>query len=624
MDSWILTIIIFLPLLGVAALMVSPAAGHQRIRHLAMLFSGATFVVSVVALLLFLQSTPDGYAFEASVAWLGATSGPDSAVDIRYHVGVDGISIWLLVLTTFLTPLAIWASFTSIREQVREYYALMLVLECGMLGVFCAVDLLLFYVCFEFTLVPLFFIIGIWGGPERRRAAGMFFIYTMAGSMLMFAGVLYLAWRASQQPEIGAFTFAFDDLYKLALAGNVSDPLTVREQWWLFLALFAGFAIKVPLFPVHTWLPLAHTEAPTAGSVILAGVLLKLGTYGLLRINLPMLPDATIMLAPFMATLAIVGIVYGALIAWVQEDIKKLVAYSSVSHLGFCVLGMFSLTEAGLRGSLLYMINHGLSTAALFLVVGCIYERYHTRSIHRIGGLAQRMPVMAFFLIFFTLSSIGLPGLNGFVSEFLVLLGTFTSAEQAGTSADQPGPLGWSYAAFAALGIILSAVYMLWMCQRVLFGPVVEPDGTPDRTTGLSVDLTPREVGILTPLAVLCLVLGLFPNLVLSTMGPALDREILARVMATGGAPAVLGADAISAGEASANGNLVQADHAIRLHDRSFMFVYGWHGQAEPRNEAELARVVPEKAHGQTSLPMAPEKQTALNSPAHGTVDGSE
>ena len=612
MMVWLLSAMIFLPLVGAVAVLVL-GRDDDGTRRMALGASVGTLALTIIVV----ATSLGGGVASRRVNWIHteASSPGGAAVRIDYHVDLDGISVWLVVLTAVLTPLAIAASFTGIGKRLKEYYALMLVLQTGMLGVFCARDLLLFYVFFEFTLVPLFFIIGIWGGPERRRAAGMFFIYTMAGSMLMFAGVLYLAWRASQQPEIGAFTFAFDDLYKLA--GNVSDPLTVREQWWLFLALFAGFAIKVPLFPVHTWLPLAHTEAPTAGSVILAGVLLKLGTYGLLRINLPMLPDATIMLAPFMATLAIVGIVYGALIAWVQEDIKKLVAYSSVSHLGFCVLGMFSLTEAGLRGSLLYMINHGLSTAALFLVVGCIYERYHTRSIHRIGGLARRMPVMAFFLIFFTLASIGLPGLNGFVSEFLVLLGTFTSAEQA-------GPLGWSYAAFAALGIILSAVYMLWMCQRVLFGPVLEPEGTPDRTTGLSVDLTPREVGILTPLAVLCLVLGLFPNLVLSTMGPALDREILARVMATGGAPAALGADAISAGEASANGNLVQADHAIRLHDRSFMFEYGWHGQAEPRNEAELARVVPEKMHGQTSLPMAPEKQTALNSPVHGTVDGSE
>ncbi len=433
MMVWLLSAMIFLPLVGAVAVLAL-ARDDEGTRRMALGASVGTLALTVIVV----ATNLGGGDASCRVNWIHTEASAPGGTDVRidYHVDLDGISVWLVVLTAVLTPLAIAASFTGIGTRLKEYYALMLVLETGMLGVFCARDLLLFYVFFEFTLVPLFFIIGIWGGPERRRAAGMFFIYTMAGSMLMFAGVLYLAWRASQQPEIGAFTFAFDDLYKLALAGNVSDPLTVREQWWLFLALFAGFAIKVPLFPVHTWLPLAHTEAPTAGSVILAGVLLKLGTYGLLRINLPMLPDATIMLAPFMATLAIVGIVYGALIAWVQEDIKKLVAYSSVSHLGFCVLGMFSLTEAGLRGSLLYMINHGLSTAALFLVVGCIYERYHTRSIHRIGGLAQRMPVMAFFLIFFTLSSIGLPGLNGFVSEFLVLLGTFTSAEQAGTSAD--------------------------------------------------------------------------------------------------------------------------------------------------------------------------------------------
>ena len=518
MDSWILTIIIFLPLLGAAALMVSPAAGHQRIRHLAMLFSGATFVVSVVALLLFLQSTPDGYAFEASVVWLGATSGPDSAVDIRYHVGVDGVSIWLLILTTFLTPLAIWASFTSIREQVREYYALMLVLECGMLGVFCAVDLLLFYVCFEFTLVPLFFIIGIWGGPQRRKAAYKFFIYTLTGSVLTFAGVLYLGYLGYVQT--GVFTLDIPTLTAMGQSGAI--PFNV--QWWLFLAFAAGFAIKVPFFPVHTWLPLAHTEAPTAGSVILAGVLLKLGTYGFCRLSLPMLPEGTFAFAPMMATLAVIGIIYGALAAWVQRDIKKLVAYSSVSHLGFCMLGLMSLKIAGVSGAVLYMVNHGLSTGALFLVIGMIYERYHTRNMDEIGGLARPMPWMAFFLILFTLTSIGLPGTNGFVSEFMVLLGTAISDQADGTPV---GPLGFGYVIPAATGIILSAVYMLWMCQQALFGPLKEPPHTPDTSTGLSKDLTRREIAILAPIAVICISIGVYPKAILSSLQPAVAANIL-------------------------------------------------------------------------------------------------
>ncbi len=424
-------------------------------------------------------------------------------------------------------PLSIWASFSAIRERVKEYYVLMLLLEAGMIGVFCARDLLLFYIFFEFTLIPLFFLIAIWGGPERRRAAGTFFLYTFAGSMLTFAGVLYLAYQAYALPPsrggVNIFTFDLEKLYQLQL-----DPAV---QWWLFLAFAAGFAIKVPLFPFHTWLPLAHTEAPTAGSVLLAGVLLKLGTYGFLRFSLPMLPHATVQFAPAMAILAIIGIIYAALVAWVQQDVKKLVAYSSVSHLGFCILGMFSLKTAGLTGSLLYMVNHGLSTGALFLVIGMVYERYHTRDFDRLGGLARPMPWLAFFLIVFTLSSIGLPGMNGFVSEFLVLLGTFTSR----SSANGPvGPLGVAYGVFAALGIILSAVYMLYMCRRLLFGPVKEPPHTPDLSGGLKPDLTPREIGILAPIAVACLVLGVYPNLLIRSIQPAAERQVLARVFDPG------------------------------------------------------------------------------------------
>jgi len=519
MDSWILTIIIFLPLLGAAGLMALPAAEPQRVRILALFVSAASFVLSVVALYLFLESPPAGYALEASAGWLDVSGGSAGPVDVRYHVGVDGVSIWLLVMTTFLTPLAIWASFSGIREQVREYYALMLVLECGMLGVFCAVDLLLFYVFFEFTLVPLFFIIGIWGGPQRRKAAYKFFIYTLAGSVLTFAGVLYLGY--SSYVNTGTFTL---DIPTLTALGRQDGAIPGDVQWWLFLALAAGFAIKVPFFPLHTWLPLAHTEAPTAGSVILAGVLLKLGTYGFCRISLPMLPEGTLAFAPLMATLAVIGIIYGALAAWVQRDIKKLVAYSSVSHLGFCMLGLMSLKMAGVSGAVLYMVNHGLSTGALFLVVGMIYERYHTRNIDAIGGLARPMPWMAFFLILFTLSSIGLPGTNGFVSEFMVLLGTAVSDQPDGTPA---GPLGYGYVIPAATGIVLSAVYMLWMCQKTLFGPVKEPPHTPDTSSGLSKDLTRREIAILAPIAALCIVIGVYPRFVLHTLQPAVAANIL-------------------------------------------------------------------------------------------------
>ncbi len=523
MSASILTLLIALPLVGAVAVAAArPAhdpAGCIRVGRQALAWSLGALVLAALAVYLFLTTAePGGTGLRFEAPWVGGPGGP---VDIRFHVAVDGLSLWLVVLAAGLLPLCIWSSFSAIRDRPRAYYALMLLLESGMIGVFCARDLLLFYVFFEFTLVPLFLLIGMWGGPRRHEAAATFFIYTMAGSMLTFAGVIVLAWLAwSLPPEaggVGRFTFDLQTLYDLRI-----DPAV---QWWLFIALAAGFAIKVPLFPFHTWLPLAHTEAPTAGSVLLAGVLLKLGTYGFLRLSLPMLPEASVALAPLLAGLAVIGILYGALAAWAQGDVKKLIAYSSVSHLGFCILGMFSLRPAGLTGSLLYMINHGLSTGALFLVVGMVYERYHTRAFDRLGGLARSMPQMAFFLVLFTLSSIGLPGLNGFVGEFLVLLGTFTSADPAhGTPA---GPLGVAYAAFAALGIVLSALYMLSMCRRLLFGPLRAPLETPDRSTGLSPDLTGREIGVLAPLALACVFLGVYPRPVIETIQPAVQRQIL-------------------------------------------------------------------------------------------------
>ncbi|MCZ6817057.1 MAG: NADH-quinone oxidoreductase subunit M, partial [Planctomycetota bacterium] len=460
----ILSVVIFLPILGSAVIFAQRSSEPSTVRRWAMGFSIVTLLAALLAAGLYATewATPGEHRLVERLSWMGTDDAASGGVQLQYHVGVDGISLPLLLLTALLTPLAIWSSFSSIQTRAREYYALMLLLHGSMLGVFCAHDLLVFYVFFEFTLVPLYFIIGIWGGPDREKAANMFFIYTLAGSMLTFAGVLYLGWLGSQHalgPDgLRFFSFDFDRLYELAAAGH----LTASVQGWLFIAFFAGFAIKVPLFPLHTWLPPAHTEAPTAGSVILAGVLLKLGTYGFLRLSLPMLPASSVSFAPIVGSLAVIGIIYGAVAAWVQSDIKKLVAYSSVSHLGFCLLGMFSLTTAGLTGSVLYMINHGLSTGALFLVVGMIYERYHTREMDQIGGLAKKMPIMAFFLIVFTLSSIGLPGLNGFVSEFLVLLGTFTSTEH----------LGIPFAVPAATGIVLGAVYMLHMARRVLFGPL--------------------------------------------------------------------------------------------------------------------------------------------------------
>lgn len=521
MSAWILTLVIFSPLVGVAAVLAAHRDRPARIRQIALGFSLLTLLLTVSAVVMYYRAddaTAGRFVLQDNVAWFGSSD--DGTVDIRFHVGVDGISLWLLVLTAFLGPLSIWGSFTGIQERVKEYYALMLLLQTGMLGVFCAMDLLLFYVFFEFTLVPLFFLIGIWGGPEKRRAANKFFIYTLAGSVLTFAGVLFIAYYGYLQT--GVFTMDIQALVRLGQSGRI--PADV--QWWLFLAFAAGFSIKVPLFPVHTWLPLAHTEAPTAGSVILAGILLKLGTYGFFRLSLPMLPEGTLAFAPFMATLAVIGIIYGSLAAWVQRDIKKLVAYSSVAHLGFCMLGMFSLKMAGLNGSVIYMLNHGLSTGALFLVVGMIYERYHTRDIQAIGGLGRSMPWMAFFLIVFTLSSVGLPGLNGFVGEFLVLLGTATS--HSTRDGLLPGPLSFVYVIPAATGIILGAVYMFWMCQCVLFGPLKEPPHTPDMSHGLSRDLTGREIGILAPIAVACLVVGVWPKPILDTLEPSIRSHIVA------------------------------------------------------------------------------------------------
>lgn len=539
LNEWILTLLIVLPIVGAAgvALLIrsdDPDGERRRICRAAFRWSLLVLVVAAGMVVLFYAERSavraGDMALSKSVLWVGDIA-PDepalhSFLEIRYSVGVDGLSVWLVMLSALLSTLSIWASFTGIRTRVKEFYVLMLLLEAAMIGVFCARDLLLFYVFFEFTLIPLFFIIAIWGGTQRRFAAIKFFLYTFTGSMLMFAGILYLAYAAFALPAelggVGRFTFDIDILYGL--------QLTPAQQWWLFLAFAAGFAVKVPVWPLHTWLPLAHTEAPTAGSVLLAGVLLKLGTYGFLRFSIPLLPDASWEFAPLMGVLAIIGVIYAALAAWVQGDMKKLVAYSSVSHLGFCILGLFSLKHAGITGSLLHMINHGLSTGALFLVVGMIYERYHTREFRQLGGLARHMPWTAFFLVFFSLASIGLPGLNGFVSEFLVLLGTFTSGRHL---VDSPaGPLGVWYAVFAAIGIILSAVYMLAMCQRVLFGPLIEPPDTPDTGLGLTADLNGREIGILTPVAVLCLVLGVYPKPLIDTIQPAVERNVLNYVFA--------------------------------------------------------------------------------------------
>ncbi|MEK6645001.1 MAG: NADH-quinone oxidoreductase subunit M [Planctomycetota bacterium] len=534
LEHHILSLIVFLPVAAAALLFTRTSWDAATVRRFAMFVSLLVLVLAGYAAMQFLtesRTAAGGFHLVERHHWFGDTDSL-APINLQYHVGLDGVSLPLLLLTALLTPLAIWGSFTGIQDRCREYYSLMLLLHGAMLGVFCARDLLLFYIFFEFTLVPLYFLIGIWGGSQRTKAANMFFIYTLTGSMLTFAGVLYLGWKASLLPlgpdKTFEFSFDLDRLYELASAGHLS----LDVQWWLFLAFFAGFAIKVPLFPMHTWLPLAHTEAPTAGSVMLAAVLLKLGTYGFLRLSLPMLPEAAVALAPFVSVLAVIGIIYGALAAWVQDDVKKLVAYSSVSHLGFCLLGMFSMKMAGLTGSLLYMVNHGLSTGALFLIVGMIYERYHTREFAKIGGLARKMPIMAFFLIVFTMASIGLPGTNGFISEFLVLLGTFNSAKaEAGSPA---GPLGIWYAIPAASGILLGAIYMLHMARCVLFGPLKEPGHGFDSSSGLTQDLTRREIGILTPIALACILLGVYPRILTDITTPALQSQVLARMKLNG------------------------------------------------------------------------------------------
>jgi NADH-quinone oxidoreductase subunit M len=529
----ILPIMLASSLLGAAVTLVWPRQKPNAPAVVAFLFSlvPLALVFALFARLTDLPGDPwrdNLWHFTCNYSWF-------PALGLSVSMGLDNISLWLVVLTAFLTPVSILASFNYIKDRRPEFYAWMLVLNTAMLGVFMARDLLLFYLFFEFTLIPMFFIIGIWGGAERRRAAGKFFLFTFSGSILTLASLIYIAYLNSQMPGHGPLTFAMDDLYKWA------PKIPTSTQYILFLGLLAGFAVKVPLFPVHTWLPLAHTEAPTAGSVILAGILLKLGTYGLLRFALPVLPAATWHFAPAIAVLCIVGILYGALVSWAQGDMKKLIAYSSVSHLAFCVLGMFALTAEGLSGSVLYMLNHGLSTGALFLVVGMIYERYHTRDMNALSGLARRAPALGFFCVFFVFSSVALPGLNGFVSEFLVLIGTFVSGStNPNTSRPFGGNLGPAYAIPAATGMILAAVYLLYWTARVVWGPLKEPHqdhshtaaGAPHHSTtphsvlsrggaqssALIRDLSLREWFILTPIAALILFLGIQPNLVLNSI----------------------------------------------------------------------------------------------------------
>lgn len=496
-----LWLLMAIPLIAAGVVFVGPA---KQAKHVGLLGMLVGFGASLVAAAQFDWAKSAVFQFDAGFIELL----PDFGV--RFTVGADSIAMWLILLTAFLGPLMALGSFTAIKDRVKTYYGWLLVLQAAMIGVFAARDLVFFYVCFEFTLVPMYILINLYGSTNRKKAATKFFLYTFTGSIIALAGLVYVA-SVHAEAHNGAWSFAFTDMIAAA------HSMSATQQGWVLLALLSGFAVKVPLFPVHTWLPLAHTEAPTAGSVVLAGVLLKLGTYAIYRFVLGFVPIAVVEYAPLVAVLAIVGIVYAGLICWVQRDIKKLVAYSSVSHLGFCVLGLVSLNSIGLSGSVLYMINHGLSTGALFFLIGMMYERYHTRSLREFGGLAQKMPVWAFFMVFFAMASVGLPGLNGFVSEFMCLMGAALSGSDQIGIGGTSGNLGFWYAAVAGTGMIVAAIYLLAMVGKACFGPCFEPIGH-EHHGPLPVDLSTREIVVLTPLAILCVVLGLYPTPVIKTL----------------------------------------------------------------------------------------------------------
>ncbi len=487
----LLTLLIALPLAGAAALAFVEPDRDDQVRVVALVASVATFVASIVLLARF-ASGEAGFQLVETVNWI-------PAIGASWKLGVDGISLVLIVLTTFLTPLILLAS-GKVTDQVKGYMASFLVLEAAVIGVFLALDLLLFYVFFEFTLIPMYLIIGIWGGANRRYAAVKFFLYTLLGGLLMLVAILWLHGQA------GSFDYqAINDL-----------EISATAQRWLFGAFFVAFAVKIPLFPVHTWLPDAHTEAPTGGSVFLAGVLLKMGGYGLLRFSLPIFPDATREVAlgtgegffsvPWLMILSVIGILYGALVALVQKDVKKLVAYSSVSHMGFVVLGIFALNVTAASAGVVQMVNHGLSTGALFLLIGFLYERRHTRMIAAFGGLAKQTPVYAALFLVVAMSSIALPGLNGFVGEFPILLGTFQTTRWA--------------AVLAAFGAVLAALYLLWAYQRIFNGPL---EGADNANTS---DLNRLEVGIMAPLVVAIVAIGLFPAPLFDRVEPSVGRVL--------------------------------------------------------------------------------------------------
>ncbi|MCB9744729.1 MAG: NADH-quinone oxidoreductase subunit M [Alphaproteobacteria bacterium] len=482
----ILTIITFLPLaVGLLCFLVSDKAAWS-------VALGGSIVTMLASWTLWGAYDPGGEAFQLTqtVAWI-----PD--MGIHYAVGIDGISLLLILLTTFLSPIIVMSSTPAIHDRLNQYLGWMMVLEFAMLGTFVALDTFLFYVFWELMLIPMYFIIGIWGGERKVYATVKFFIFTMAGSLLMLVAIIAL-YMAYAEQHGGHYSALLTDLYGTAL--------TYDTQWWMFAAFALAFAIKVPMFPVHTWLPDAHFEAPTGGSVVLAGVLLKMGTYGFVRFAMPLFPEAVVAFAPFMGALAVIGIIYGALVAMVQDDIKKLVAYSSVSHMGYVMLGLFALNSVGISGAVYQMLGHGLATGGLFLLVGMLYERRHTKKIEEFGGLSKVVPGFAFVFMVVTFASVGLPGLNGFVGEFLILLGAF-----------ERSPL---LTVFAATGVIFGAVYMLWMFQRVMFGPVTNP-----ANKGMQ-DLTKLEIAYMAPILLLIVVMGVYPGPFLEVMQPSVERVL--------------------------------------------------------------------------------------------------
>ena len=487
MSSWpILSLVTFLPLVGALFCLIvngPKEAVDRNCRSVALVTSLVTFAISLILWARF-DATKAGFQFEEKLEWI-------PALNIGYHMGIDGISLFFVLLSTLLTPICILASWESVQVRVKEYMIAFLVLETFMVGMFAALDLALFYVFFEGVLIPMFLIIGVWGGKRRVYAAFKFFLYTLLGSVLMLLAIITVYW------EVGTTDLP-----------TAMEKLVLPFQWqfWLWLAFFASFAVKVPMWPVHTWLPDAHVEAPTAGSVILAGVLLKMGGYGFIRFSVPLFPEATQYFAPMVFGLSIVAVIYTSLVALVQEDMKKLIAYSSVAHMGFVTIGIFCMNMQGVQGSIFQMLSHGIVSAALFLCVGVVYDRMHTREIDAYGGLVTRMPAYAFTFLFFTLASVGLPGLSGFVGEFLVLVGAF----KANT---------W-VAFLAATGLILGAAYALWLYRKIVFGQL-----TKESLKGI-LDMNRREIAIFLPLVLISLWMGIYPSSFLDPMAPAVDKLI--------------------------------------------------------------------------------------------------